>query len=218
MTRAAVFSLLFLLATACSKKDEHAPESKPSASAMTGVRVFERYLAAVDIAEVASTLGASWSWHESIRDLRPIYMTLAGDVLLLDRKEGVWFLDTSWGTLERVAANGDAFKERMQNPSFAAPLLRIDMVDAIRSRGVSAGAGECFMQGLPPSVTGSISPGLVQPVSCTKFVAFYAQFAKATKDMPVGQEFRIHLDGVSDDEQPKRPFTKQPRDRRSFAL
>src|SRR5436190_21029297 len=64
---------------------------------------FEDFLAPVDPGLVGMCLQASWSWFEPLAGRKPVAMTLFGDVFLIDRENAIYFLDTNFGELERVA-------------------------------------------------------------------------------------------------------------------
>lgn len=235
MKRALVSFALLVALAACvkSKKDEPAKKNDPaerqpasappsSAAQRTTTIEFNDYVATVELAELASALGAEWQWVDGIRELRGVSVTLAGDVFLVDKNQAVWFLDTSYGILERVAENQDAFRTRLQDPAFAVPLLRMDLVDALRAKGVQTKPGEVYALAVPPSVGGVVSADRVRPIAFRAYLDFVGQLAKGMKALAVGQEFRIKWQGWPGDPEgkyaPNGPLKKHARDRRRFAL
>lgn len=183
---------------------------------------FDAYVAKVDRTELASALGESWAWHDGLRDLRPIYLTLAGDVILLDKTEAVYLLDVAYGTIERVARNGPDFQRRMQEPTFALPLLRLTLVSELHALGIRTKDGECFAIAPPPSIGGEVRADHVRPVAFRVHLAFLGQLAQGMKDLAVGQEFRVSFVAWPGDPpggtKPLGKLVKQARDRPSLAL
>ncbi len=88
---------------------------------------FQHFLAPVPPSSLA-TMFESWRWLP-IAELRPTAMTVTGDVFLIDRDNRIYFLDTGFGTLERIADGNEHFRRRLNDGTdFAAALLRIDLV------------------------------------------------------------------------------------------
>ena len=232
MTRALYFFGLLVALAACVQSKKEEPAQRQTASAQpSAVRPavqppstveFDDYVAKVDLKDLAAALGAEWLWVDGIKDLRGVSVTLAGDVFLVDKTQAVWFLDTSYGILERVAASNDAFRARLQDPAFAMPLLRIELVDALRAKGVRTKPGECYALAVPPSVGGVVSADRARPIAFRAYLDFVGQLAKGMKDLAVGQDFRIQWQGWPGDPDgqyaPKGTLKKHARDRRSFAL
>src|ERR1700759_2523480 len=103
---------------------------------------FEHYLAPVSTEQLAEHIAKSWSWFTPLAELEPIGLTKLADVFLRDRDGAVYFLDTSFGVLERIAASRGEFVARLENDAFARSLLRIELVDALAD--LTLAAGQCF--------------------------------------------------------------------------
>lgn len=156
---------------------------------------FEDFLASVDLPLLAKSLSEGWWWMESIRELRPVSLTLAGDVFLIDRSNAVFFLDTNYGVVERVASGNDAFRRRLQDQDFARAILRMDLILELRSRHITATHNECFMFAVSPALGGVVSANQVRAGNFQVPLDLLGQLARQVKGQPVGYEFRIAFPG-----------------------
>jgi hypothetical protein len=117
---------------------------------------FESFLASVDLPLLEESVRTSWGWLESIRELRPFALTLAGDVLLIDRSKAIFFLDTNYGVVERIASGIGTLRSRLQHRLFARSILRMDLVLEVRLRRIVAKHNQCYASELSPRVGGLI--------------------------------------------------------------
>jgi hypothetical protein len=184
---------------------------------MTTIR-FEDFLASIDLPLLAESLSENWWWLESIRELRPVALTLAGDVFLVDRNNAVFFLDTSYGVLEQVASGNDSFRARLQDEAFTRSILRMDLVDELRSRGSIPKRNECYLFDIP-SVGGTVSADRARAGSFQVKLDFLGQLTRGMRDLRVGQAFRVEFpDWPGENSKRVSTVRKHARDRRSFAL
>lgn len=224
---------LGVLATACRKDDKPAPAATTTPDAATSASrgaevplpkdfILEDYVVLIDRIELARVVGAEWWWLEPVRGLRPMYVTLAGDVLLVDKADAVYLLDTSYSLVERIAASDGDFKQRMRDARFARALLRMDLVDTLRGRGINAGHEECFALGPPPSVGGEVRAEHAHAVDFRVELAFLSRLTQAMKGLAVGQEFKLSFVGWPGDpdsqSRARAALVVHTRDRPSFAV
>ncbi|MDX2086237.1 MAG: DUF1851 domain-containing protein [Kofleriaceae bacterium] len=207
---------------ACGDGQRPTPRAAPSTAPAIGEATpmtfeFEDFIASVDSALLSESMRESWSWLESVRDLQPVALTLAGDVFLIDRNNAVYFLDTNYGVIERVASSNEAFRTRMQDKEFALPILRMALIEELRSRNITAKHNECFTFALSPSIGGVVSADQSRPVNFQVHLDWLGQLTRGMKDLQVGQEFRIQFPDWPGNPPPsKGSVRKHPRDRPSF--
>jgi hypothetical protein len=148
----------------------------------------ESFLASVDLPLLAESVRKSWGWLESIRDLRPFALTLAGDVLLIDRSNAIMFLDTRYGVVERIASGIDTLRTRLERREFARSIVRMDLVLEVRSRQISAKHNQCFAFELSPHVGGLVRTDGVRAVDFRVHLDVLGQLARGLQELPGGQE------------------------------
>jgi hypothetical protein len=181
---------------------------------------FESFLAPVDLPLLAESVRASWGWLEAIQDLRPFALTLAGDVLLIDRANAIYILDTCYGVVERVASSNAALRSRLQDHDFARSILRTDLVLELRSRRIVAKHNQCFAFVLSPRIGGIAQADRMHPIDFRVHLDFLGQMARGLQHMDVGDELQIALRVVPKSKSPRAKQSSlrvQPRDRPSLA-
>ncbi len=181
---------------------------------------FESFLAPVDLPLLAESVRASWGWLESIQELRPFALTLAGDVLLIDRANAIYLLDTCYGVVERVAASNAALRSRLQDHPFARSILRTDLVLELRSRRIVAKHNQCFAFVLSPRIGGIAQADRMHPIDFRVHLDFSGQMARGLQHMNVGDELQIALRVVPKSKSARARQSSlrvQPRDRPSLS-
>jgi len=180
----------------------------------------ESFLAPVDLPLLAESVRASWGWLESIQELRPFALTLAGDVLLIDHGNAIYFLDTCYGVVERVASSNAALRSRLQDHHFARSILRTDLVLELRSRRVVAKYNQCFAFVLSPRIGGIAQADRMHPIDFRVHLDLLGQMARGLRHMDVGDELQIALRVLPKGKSPRAKrggLRVQPRDRPSFS-
>jgi hypothetical protein len=197
---------------------------------------FEDFLAPVPASSLAGML-EQWQWLP-IRELRPTAMTLMGDVFLIDRDNRIYFLDTSFGVLERVADSNEHFSRRLNDEvGFAPALLRSDLLIEIQSTGVIISAshagvergpadpapGQVFGFAVPLIAGGPPEPSNVILTSAAVYMDMQGQLTAGASRLEPGTEFATRFEDWPEEESPppgaqRRRLVRAARDRRSFAL
>lgn len=179
---------------------------------------FDDYMAKVDLPSLANAMSA-WTWLEKLTDLRAVGLTLTCDVFLIDRTNAVYFLDTNFGVVEKLATGNDDFRARLQDEAFTRSLVRMNLVQGLRAKGVDAKPGQCFSVKIPPLLGGSLREDLEQPTDFVVVLRSLASWNLRARDYLVGQEFQLE---AGDDPEIRTAFPgklrKFPRDRESFAI
>ena len=140
---------------------------------------FEDFLAPIDSAALARALDQPW-WRWAMAGRRPVGMTLTGDVFLAAADGAVYFLDTNFGVVERIAEDQDAFGKRLQDEAFARSLLRMDIVLELDAHGFRAAAGQCFAFA-PQPVLGEIQGA--RAVAFESYLDFMGQLLERPREL-----------------------------------
>ncbi|MFN9808560.1 MAG: hypothetical protein ACK6CU_02880 [Deltaproteobacteria bacterium] len=196
---------------------------------------FEDFLAPVPASSLAGML-EQWQWLP-IRELRPTAMTLMGDVFLIDRDNRIYFLDTSFGVLERVADSNEHFSRRLNDEvGFAPALLRSDLLIEIQSTGVITGLshagvergpanpapGQVCVFGVPLIAGGRPEASNVVLTDAGVYMDMQGQLTAGASRLEPGTEFATRFENWPEVSPPpgaqRRRLVRAARDRRSFAL
>jgi hypothetical protein len=180
----------------------------------------ESFLAPLDLPLLAESVRTSWGWLAAIQELRPFALTLAGDVLLIDHGNAIYFLDTCYGVVERVASSSAALRSRLQDHGFARAILRTNLVLELRSRRIVAKYNQCFAFVLSPRIGGIAQADQMHPIDFRVHLDLLGQMARGLQHMDVGDELRIALRVLpkSKSARAKRSGLRvQPRDRPSLS-
>lgn len=194
---------------------------------------FEDFLAPVTPESLAASLG-DWVWLIGT-ELRPVAMTIFGDVLLIDSGNRLHLLDTAFGVVEVVATSNDQFRTRLQEPLFQSAVLRLELARAVlgvpvpdasadgRPASGPLGPGQVFGFRIPLILGGPTTSGNVIRVSATTALAMSGIVARQLQSVPVGQpvamEFRnFPGQGARGPTSGPPAFVRTARDRQSLAV
>jgi hypothetical protein len=81
----------------------------------------------------------------------PVVITALGDLFLRARDGSIWWLDTGWGRLTRVADSADDFKALMVKPEHLNEWSVPQLVGDLKAGGMGLGAAQCHSYKIPPS-------------------------------------------------------------------
>jgi hypothetical protein len=177
---------------------------------------FEDFLAPVDRERLAEYMAKSWSWFAPIAQLSPFGITRFGDVFLRDGDGAIYFLDTSFGVLEKVGATREDFTARL--PLLARAMLRVELANELEAYGVTLAPGQCFGFGVSPLLGGPVSCANVAPLDAGTVLAWLGQLVQSTVPMAEGHPIRVSSLGRRRREPSYGSLTKHARDRSSFAV
>jgi hypothetical protein len=97
----------------------------------------------------------AWEWGVT-PGMRPVLVSLFGDVFLQDERGRVHWINTVEGQIAKVAGNGDSFKEALRDRKQRALWLMPELVLQLRKRGIKLGPGQCYAFRTPPFLGGAV--------------------------------------------------------------
>ena len=113
-----------------------------------------------------------WRWLIGPTKI-PLLITALGNAFVADTADGaVYIIDAGPGTIERVAASRDEFRNRLRDKSFVVEHFVPRVVVRMREAGLSLQSGQLYGFRVPPSEGGEYSPDNLQPTD------IQAHFAK----------------------------------------
>ncbi len=146
---------------------------------------------------------ASWRWLVSEKS-KPLLITAMGDVFL-DLSTSVWFLDTERGTVDRVAASREAWKESMKDPERLAAWFRPALVHQLVQHGLALKSGEVFSPLVPAVLGGTENPKNFTTSQWRNHLHILGQVHDQVRRLPPG----TRMDRIVFDEIPARPDVKK---------
>ena len=179
---------------------------------------FEDFLASVDLSLLAESLSQSWGWMEPLRGLRPVSLTLAGDVFLVDAANAIYLLDTNYAVVERVASSPDQFRARLQDETFFRSITRANFVLEMRARNVIPMHNECYLLAVSPALGGAVTADRARAGNFQALLEWLGQLNQSTGGLAIGQPFRLVFPDWPGGAAPASAgsVSKHPRDRASF--
>jgi hypothetical protein len=126
----------------------------------------------------------SWSWLD-LSNKEPIFASSFGDVFF-SAEDGVWYLDTIEGTLDRTWPDVDALREELATRDGQDHYLLGGLVFGARERGLVLGEGQVYAFELPPVLGGAIAAEKMKTLSFVVAVNLAGQLHDQVRDLPPG--------------------------------
>ncbi len=134
-----------------------------------------------------------WRWLIGL-DAKPLYVTAAGDVILIYDSGHVALLDTGGGYVEVIARSVDAFEQGLSDPENLADWFAASVVEQLHKQNMYLGPGQCYgYTTLPVFAEGSYGPENRFVLSVKEHLAFTADVHKQIMHMPEGSKIRIKV-------------------------
>ena len=146
----------------------------------------------LDVAAVERAL-ADWRWLIG-PSARPLYVTAAGDVILIEDDGRVLLLDTGGGAVEPLAESQEGFERALSDSSHLDDWLSASLAGRLRQRGVTLDPGQCYGYAvLPVFAEGSYGPDNRRVLSALEHLSFTADVHKQIRDLPDGATIRFDV-------------------------
>jgi hypothetical protein len=126
----------------------------------------------------------SWSWLP-LEGKSPFLVTAFGDVFFED-PDGIWFLDTIGGTLEKVADSRNELESILKSEEGENHFYMAGFVERANREGMTLSSGECYDFKLNPVLGGPIEYDNVVKSSFVVSVHISGQIHQQVKDLPEG--------------------------------
>ncbi|MDF9716182.1 DUF1851 domain-containing protein [Nocardioides sp. ChNu-153] len=104
---------------------------------------------------------ADWTWLPGLVDQRPLLVTAFADVVLAG-DDGLWFLSTVEGSLERCWADLDDLRAALDDVEAQDRFLHAWLVEGAARRGLEPGPGQSYAFTVAPVLGGAFTAANVQ--------------------------------------------------------
>jgi hypothetical protein len=137
----------------------------------------------------------SWRWLVD-QSFSPVLLSALGDFFLRDEAGAVYWLDTGWGRLTKVAGSLDEFNALRVKPDTAREWFRADLVGQMKTAGIHLEAGQCYGWKTPPVLGGEESAENLEPTDLEIHFGILGEIHEQVKDLPPGTPININLQGL----------------------
>ena len=137
----------------------------------------------------------AWDWID-FSGKEPFITTCFGDVFF-ESNDGVYFLDTLAGSLEKVASSKEELQEILNTEEGQDHFLMAGLALAAQESGLNIGEGECLDFKVNPVVGGSLTVDNIDVMSFALSLDIAGQILKQVKDLPPGTKIdKVTIDGA----------------------
>lgn len=137
----------------------------------------------------------SWDWMD-FSDKTPFITTCFGDVFF-ESKEGIYFLDSIGGSLDKVAASKAELQDILNTEDGQDHYLMAGLVVLARESGLLLEDGECYDFKISPALSGPLELSNIQKMSFKVSLHISGQLMKQIKDLPPGTKIsEVKLEGA----------------------
>jgi hypothetical protein len=135
----------------------------------------------VDIADIAS----SWQWK--LADMVSVVaISCLGDFFLQGQDGAVYWLQTDYGNLTKVANSLSEYQQLLLNEEQADNWFLPQLVEQLRTAGKFLKANEVYSFKVLPALGGEYSVDNFEPTDMSVHFAFTGQICEQIKDQPEG--------------------------------
>jgi hypothetical protein len=136
---------------------------------------------------------ADWAWLLPRDEFVIWLMNRYGDLFLVYDDGAVHMLDVGNGSLEKLAASRDAFRDRIAEGDNANDWLMIPLVDSLVKAGKVLEEGRCYSFIIPPALGGEYTVGNTATLNVAEHYGVYASIHHQIKDLPAGTKVRLRV-------------------------
>ena len=141
-------------------------------------------------AEEAQSLLSEWRWFVG-EVQRVLLVSASGDLFLTDPDGKVFWLETGSGRLDQVAASVADFEAALADEINQQKWLLAEVVEALRSKGVSLGPGQCYGFCMLAVLGGAYDGDNRVAVTAREHFGFTGYLHGQIKDLPDGTQVKL---------------------------
>jgi len=156
------------------------------------MRLGERSLFAGISEESLQAAVRTWAWLLG-EELRARWLSLSGDVFLVDPLGAVYWLETGGGEITKIAATEDEFERRLGEAALREEWLLESVVLDLFHQGKVPSAGQCFGYLCLPILGGSFEGPNRVLLPALEHVGVTGELHEQLKDLPDGTAVRLEV-------------------------
>ncbi|MEN8637117.1 T6SS immunity protein Tdi1 domain-containing protein [Pseudoalteromonas distincta] len=137
----------------------------------------------------------AWDWFD-FSGKSPFITTAFGDVFF-ESEDGIYFLDSLGGTLDKVTDSKLQLQEILNTQDGQDHYLMSGLVVAARESGLTLEEGECYDFKVSPALNGTLELSNLQKMSFKVSLHISGQLTKQIKDLPPGTKINgVEFEGA----------------------
>jgi hypothetical protein len=144
-----------------------------------------------DINSVDSTDILS-SWHWLIGEIKGVHtITVLGDLFLIGKDDGIYWLQSDFGELTKVAKNNLQFQKLLFDEEKLDEWFLPGLVEKLINAGKILKKNEIYSYKILPVLGGDYSVENIKPTDISVHFAFCGDICEQIKDLPNGTKINI---------------------------
>ncbi|MCO6044998.1 DUF1851 domain-containing protein [Aeoliella sp. ICT_H6.2] len=128
---------------------------------------------------------SDWEWAMP-EPLRPILITVMGDVFAQGTSGNVYFIDTVQGTIESVAEDGSSFQSLLSDTQFVTDHMFPSRIVQLRNAGVTLEPQTVYSHKQPLVLGGNDDIENIEATNVSVHVSIHGQIHRQVQDLPDG--------------------------------
>lgn len=131
----------------------------------------------------------SWTWLTGAK--RVVALTKAGDMLLTDSSDKLYFLNIGVGSIELVCENYNDFFENKLDAILLEEILMPDLVDELETRKAKLKPGQVYSYAMLPIYGGTYDVKNMGPIDIYEHYELTGTIHYKIKDLPEGTPIKV---------------------------
>ena len=148
----------------------------------------EKYTVSLDNLDLTRIIN-SWTWLTGVKSV--VALTKAGDMLLADSSDKLYFLNVGAGSIELVCQNYHDFFENKLDANITEEILLPNLVDELETRKTKLKPGQVYSFAMLPIYGGTYDVKNMGPVDLYEHYELTGTIHYKIKDLPDGTQIKI---------------------------
>ena len=148
----------------------------------------EKYTVCIDNLDLNRIIN-SWTWLTGAK--RVVALTKAGDMLLADSSDKLYFLNIGVGSIELVCENYNDFFENKLDAILLEEILMPDLVDELETRKAKLKPGQVYSYAMLPIYGGTYDVKNMGPIDLYEHYELTGTIHYKIKDLPDGTPIKL---------------------------
>ncbi len=151
----------------------------------------EKYILNFDNLDLTGLL-ENWTWLTGEKSI--VAITKAGDMLLKDRNNELYFLDTGLGEIKLISQNYLDFSQNHMSENVIEELLMPNLVDRLDRKYTNLKPGQVYSYNLLPILGGIYDETNMFPLEIYEHFGLTGEIQNKIKNLPDGTRIKIEFE------------------------